>query len=89
MNSCRFIITDSGGIQEEASFLKKKLIVCRQTTERLELVGNFVTLAPYPSKLEDLVDQIYNDFLINEPCPYGDGKSWIKIKEILSICKYI
>ena len=30
----RMIISDSGGIQEEASFFKKRIIVCRETTER-------------------------------------------------------
>ena len=33
---CKFVITDSGGIQEESSFLNKKSIVCRKTTERPE-----------------------------------------------------
>ena len=36
MAECRFLITDSGGLQEEASFLNKKIIVCRQYTERPE-----------------------------------------------------
>ena len=31
--NCKFVITDSGGIQEEATFLNKKSIVCRKTTE--------------------------------------------------------
>lgn len=35
----RFVITDSGGIQEECSFLNKKCIVCRVDTERPESVG--------------------------------------------------
>jgi len=34
--NCRFVITDSGGIQEEATFLNKISIVCRKTTERPE-----------------------------------------------------
>lgn len=36
--NCKFIITDSGGIQEEACFLGKKVIVCRNETERPEAV---------------------------------------------------
>ena len=32
---CGLVITDSGGLQEESSFLKKKCIVCRKTTERI------------------------------------------------------
>ena len=39
MAESNFIITDSGGIQEEASFLKKRVLVCRVQTERAETIG--------------------------------------------------
>lgn len=83
MNECRFIITDSGGIQEEASFLKKRLIVCRETTERVELLGNYVTLAKTPADLGGLIDQLYHNYKMDLECPYGDGQSWLEIQQIL------
>ena len=36
LSQCKVVITDSGGIQEESSFLKKRCIVCRKETERIE-----------------------------------------------------
>lgn len=45
------IITDSGGIQEEASYFRKKTIVCRIVTERPEIVGISSTLCTDPTKL--------------------------------------
>ena len=36
LSQCKLVITDSGGIQEEASFLRKRCIVCRKETERVE-----------------------------------------------------
>ena len=39
--SSHLVITDSGGVQEESSFFKKKCIVCRDHTERTEGLGQF------------------------------------------------
>ena len=90
MTNCYFIVTDSGGIQEEAPTLKKPLIVLRNNTERTEsnecglavltgsdkikIIGNMTRL------MDD--QEYYSSFLTNEN-PYGDGKSTEKIIEIL------
>lgn len=82
--NCRFVITDSGGIQEEATFLNKKSIVCRKTTERPEGIGSgHLFLCNETKDLQGLVYIINNDYYINSECPYGDGKSSKKIIEIL------
>ena len=85
--SCRFIITDSGGIQEEASFLGKKCIVCRQITERVEGMGVFSFLCPTPTELPESFRWINtnNNHIPSETdtCPYGDGNSSKKICDIL------
>lgn len=82
--NCKFVITDSGGIQEEATFLNKKSIVCRKTTERPEgLSTGHLFLCDEPKDLKELVYIINNDYYINNECPYGDGKSSKKIIEIL------
>ena len=82
---CKFVITDSGGLQEESSFFRKRCIVCRQTTERIEGMGIFSYLCTHPGELEDLVEWVNGSYIPNEneECPYGDGKAAIKICEIL------
>ena len=85
ISRCKFVITDSGGIQEESCFLKKKCIVCRKVTERIEGLGDFAFLCKHPSKLAHLFYKLkYNtNVLIEQECPYGDGHSAEKIAEIL------
>jgi UDP-N-acetylglucosamine 2-epimerase (non-hydrolysing) len=87
LKQCRFIISDSGGLQEEASYLNKKIIVCRRTTERPETMGmlsNHSILCPYPKDLNNIVKDVYHNYYIDEACPYGDGEAWKKIKAILN-----
>jgi len=79
---CGLVITDSGGLQEESSFLKKKCIVCRTTTERIE--GEYIF--SWLCKLPDMLSETFNSIkmeLVNAICPYGDGKSSDKILKIL------
>jgi UDP-N-acetylglucosamine 2-epimerase (non-hydrolysing) len=82
VKKCKFVISDSGGLQEECSFLNKKIIVCRKTTERPESVGIHSIMCYEPNMLSNIVDEIIDNYEINEDCPYGDGKSWEKIKNI-------
>lgn len=80
LNQCFFILTDSGGIQEEAPSLRKPVLVMREVTERPEgLVGGWLKLVGCDS------DRIVNESrrLLDEPAyykkatsgknPYGDG----------------
>lgn len=83
LKKCKFIISDSGGIQEEASFLNKKVIVCRKITERTESLGKSSFLCETPKKLSTIFNQINNDYILNYNSPYGDGKSSERIIEIL------
>lgn len=80
---CEFVVTDSGGIQEEASFLKKKTIVCRSHTERSEGIEVFSFLCNDPSRLCRLIYTVHKNHIVNEPCPYGDGTATQKIVNIL------
>lgn len=85
LKDCKFVITDSGGIQEEACFLNKKIIVCRKTTERPEGVySGHIYICEKPESLKHHFLKINNDFLISKKCPYGNGKSSEKILKILS-----
>ena len=80
--SCKFVITDSGGLQEESSFLRKKCIVCRETTERPEGVHKFAWLAN-PKNLEKVFNRVNRDFVPHSVCPYGNGRSGPKINKVL------
>lgn len=80
--SSYMVITDSGGLQEESSFFKKKCIVCRERTERVEGMGTFSFMSS-PDKLEELFEKIKNNHIPTEDCPYGDGYASQKILNIL------
>ena len=77
--SSKLIISDSGGIQEEASFLNKKVIVCRQKTERIESLNSHSFLCPTPQELANTFNSVINKPTLNTPCPYGDGHASEKI----------
>ena len=81
----KFVISDSGGLQEECSYLNKKIIVCRKSTERPESIGIHTFMCSEPELLEDLVDKINDDYKVDAECPYGDGKSWEKIVNSLNL----
>ena len=81
--NCKIIISDSGGIQEEASFFNKKVIVCRETTERPESLGVHSFLCSGPDYLENMFNDLINNWKVDEKCPYGDGTSSNKIVKIL------
>jgi UDP-N-acetylglucosamine 2-epimerase (non-hydrolysing) len=83
LKNCKFVITDSGGIQEESSFLNKKIIICRETTEREECLENHGVLCPSPSNLSYFIADITNNYEVNAPCPFGSGNSSELIVDIL------
>lgn len=90
MNKSYFIITDSGGVQEEAPSLGKPVLVMRDTTERPEaleagtvkLVGtNKELIIEEAQKLID--DKIEYEKMSKSHNPYGDGKACEKIVKFL------
>lgn len=85
LKSCKFVITDSGGIQEEASFFNKKTIVCRKLTERPEGISTgHLIMCEDPKYLIKIVKKINKNYKINKKCPFGDGTSADKIIKILN-----
>lgn len=88
LKKCKFVISDSGGLQEECSYLNKKIIVCRKTTERPESIGIHSFMCREPTELESLVKKINDDYEVDAKCPYGDGRSWEIIKFILDTFKF-
>lgn len=84
LKSVKFVVTDSGGIQEEGSFLNKKIIVCRKTTERPEgIKSGHLILCQYPKDFSSLAEMINSNYKIKRKCPYGDGKSSDKINYLI------
>lgn len=82
---CKLVISDSGGLQEESSFLNKKIIVCRETTERPEgKESGQLTICKHPNNLTSIFKNLNNNYKIDSVCPYGDGKSSEKIASILN-----
>jgi UDP-N-acetylglucosamine 2-epimerase (non-hydrolysing) len=84
LKDCLFVITDSGGIQEEACFLNKKIIVCRKITERPEgIKTGHIKLCKKPTSLKNIFNKVYNQYQILKDCPYGDGSSAKKIVKLI------
>ena len=80
----RLVITDSGGLQEEGSFFNKKVLVCREATERPEgITTGHLHMCATPRVLKNKFNFVKDDAIINQKCPYGDGKSSQQIKKIL------
>jgi UDP-N-acetylglucosamine 2-epimerase (non-hydrolysing) len=89
MKHCRFIITDSGGIQEEATSpsISKRTLVARHSTERPEAIvaGHAELLELKANSISDQMKKEWNrDFRAANVSPYGDGTTSRKIIGILA-----
>ncbi len=93
LSRAHLVITDSGGIQEEAAHLCKPLLVLRNTTERPEglglgnarLVGTDEA-SVYANLRELLLDRDAYDAMVRASSPYGDGHASRRIADILESC---
>ena len=94
MEKSTLVLTDSGGIQEEAPGLGKPVLVMRDTTERPEaleagtvkLVGtNYDRIVSEVSQLLD--DAAYYDAMSKAVNPYGDGKACERIVNFIKAIK--
>ncbi|HGJ5859739.1 MAG TPA: non-hydrolyzing UDP-N-acetylglucosamine 2-epimerase [Arsenophonus nasoniae] len=90
MNNAYLILTDSGGIQEEAPALGKPVLVMRDTTERPEAIeaGTVRLVGTQTEKIVQVVTQLLtNDDAYQKMSrahnPYGDGKACLRILEAL------
>ncbi|CAI2625953.1 UDP-N-acetylglucosamine 2-epimerase [Apilactobacillus kunkeei] len=85
-----FIMTDSGGVQEEAPSLGKPVLVLREATERPEGVdaGTLKLVGTDPKKISASIDQLLDDTeeyknMATAKNPYGDGTASKQILEAI------
>lgn len=90
LNKSYLILTDSGGIQEEAPSLGKPVLVMRDTTERPE--GVAAGTLKLVGTDEEVIYQHFKELLVNEDSykqmahaanPYGDGTTSQQIADII------
>lgn len=90
MEKSYLVLTDSGGVQEEAPGLGKPVLVMRNTTERPEAVeaGTVVLVGADRERIEDGVSSLLEDVALYEKMskavnPYGDGSACQRIVNFL------
>ena len=90
MNRSLFIMSDSGGIQEEASALKKPVLILRDLSERPEAVeaGTGVLVGTDRHRIEQealrlLEDPPYRKSFADRGAPFGDGNASARIVDIV------
>jgi UDP-N-acetylglucosamine 2-epimerase (non-hydrolysing) len=90
LDRAHIVLTDSGGIQEEAPSFGKPVLVMRRTTERPEAVeaGTVRLVGTDKRKIFDEVSRLLNDAAAYKDMsrahnPYGDGKAAQRIREFL------
>jgi UDP-N-acetylglucosamine 2-epimerase (non-hydrolysing) len=82
---CAFLVSDSGGVQEEASIVKRPVIVVRASTERPEVIGTFAVLVAPGDAIGEQGRAWAADLagvharLAELPTPYGDGHAGERI----------
>lgn len=94
MNQSYLIITDSGGVQEEAPSLGKPVLVMRNTTERPEAVdaGTVILVGTDTDKIVEEAEKLLENQDLYENMsklhnPYGDGKACQRIVEYIQNIK--
>lgn len=89
MNRSYLVITDSGGIQEEAPSLGKPVLVMRDVTERTEGIkaGTALLVGTDPKKIVESARELLHDRRAYEKMakrrnPYGDGTASARIRDV-------
>jgi len=82
MTQADLIISDSGGVQEEAPSLGKRVLVVRKETERPEAIGGInLLVGTDPDQLIEIIKAHLSDADIEPTDIYGDGNASLRIAE--------
>jgi UDP-N-acetylglucosamine 2-epimerase (non-hydrolysing) len=90
-SQCALIISDSGGVQEEATIVKRPVLVVRNSTERPEILGTFAHLVAPGPQIGRLAHALLTDLravhadLAALPYPYGSDASTAVEKAISAL----
>jgi UDP-N-acetylglucosamine 2-epimerase (non-hydrolysing) len=93
LDNCKIILSDSGGVQEEASALGKPVVVLRDVTERPEATdaGTAILAGTEFGRIVDIADKLLSDDAEYRRIegrradnPFGDGKASERIADILA-----
>ncbi|MEO0988871.1 MAG: UDP-N-acetylglucosamine 2-epimerase (non-hydrolyzing) [Cyanobacteria bacterium J06639_14] len=90
MQRCTLLLTDSGGLQEEAPGLGKPVLVLRETTERPEAIaaGTAKLIGTNPNTITSAALELLNnpgayDAMAKAVNPFGDGQASQRIRQIV------
>jgi UDP-N-acetylglucosamine 2-epimerase (non-hydrolysing) len=90
LQSCHLVLTDSGGIQEEAPALGKPVLIMRAATERPEALeaGTALLVGTRRAAIIDAVEELWHssdayDRLARVASPYGDGEAATRIRDVI------
>jgi UDP-N-acetylglucosamine 2-epimerase (non-hydrolysing) len=90
LQKCSLLISDSGGLQEEAPSFGKHIVITRKTTERSEVIDTgWGTLVGFDKALivSTALAAIDNPNFTTAPNPFGDGQASSRIvDQILNFC---
>jgi UDP-N-acetylglucosamine 2-epimerase (non-hydrolysing) len=84
-----YAVSDSGGVQEEVSVVKRPVLVVRRSTERPEVIGTFAKLVTEPEQIGPVISEWLSDptavhrELEATPSPYGDGDADARCAEAI------
>ncbi|MHA1685534.1 MAG: non-hydrolyzing UDP-N-acetylglucosamine 2-epimerase [Candidatus Heimdallarchaeaceae archaeon] len=86
--NCKMVITDSGGLQEEAFYLNKKCLTIRNNTERPETItyGLNTLVAADSNSIRKSITSVLNksvEVKIDKHKPYGDGTASERILKVI------
>lgn len=91
MSACHLILTDSGGVQEEAPVLDRPVLVLRHTSERPEAVaaGAARVVGTRRAAIAEAASRLLTDpeayrLMAEAPSPYGDGRAAERIADFLT-----
>ncbi len=90
MSRCYLVLTDSGGLQEEAPSLDKPVLVLRDVTERPEGVdaGTLAVVGTDEERIITFTQRLLDDAneyrkMSEAPNPYGDGQAALRIRDAI------